>query len=77
MHLEAHVFGERLDTIDIAHPADWWQAFKDRWFPTWAKVRWPVRSKRLRYEVRAYYPQVSIPQKEHLVRFVPTGKEEC
>ena len=24
-------------------PADWWQAFKERWFPRWALKRWPVR----------------------------------
>lgn len=23
-------------------PATWWDAFKDRWFPAWAKRRWPV-----------------------------------
>lgn len=23
-------------------PADWWQAFKDRWFPAWALKLWPV-----------------------------------
>lgn len=24
-------------------PADWWQHFKQRWFPAWALERWPVR----------------------------------
>jgi hypothetical protein len=23
-------------------PATWWDAFKERWFPAWAKKRWPV-----------------------------------
>lgn len=26
-------------------PADWWQAFKERWFPDWALERWPVRNR--------------------------------
>lgn len=24
-------------------PADWWSAFKERWFPGWALLRWPPR----------------------------------
>lgn len=24
-------------------PATWWDAVKERWYPTWAKRRWPVR----------------------------------
>ena len=24
------------------HPRDWWEAFKERWFPKWALRRWPV-----------------------------------
>lgn len=30
-------------------PADWWEAFKDRWFPKWALKRWPVE-----WEVRKW-----------------------
>ncbi len=25
------------------HPADWWQMFKERYFPKWAKRRWPIK----------------------------------
>ncbi len=34
-------------------PADWWQAFRERWFPAWWLRRWPVR-----------YKSVSIKEKE-------------
>lgn len=27
----------------VSFPCDWWQHFKQRWFPAWALVRWPVR----------------------------------
>ena len=30
----------------ITYPKDWWQAFKARWFPAWAKRRWPVQMER-------------------------------
>ena len=26
-------------------PVDWWQHFKQRWFPTWALWRWPVQER--------------------------------
>ena len=29
--------------FELRWPDGWWQALKDRWFPAWAKGRWPVR----------------------------------
>lgn len=29
--------------VDRKWPADWWQAFKERWLPKWALTRWPVK----------------------------------
>lgn len=37
----AHKLGERT----VRYPADWREAFKDRWFPSWLKHRFPVRYK--------------------------------
>lgn len=33
--------GERI-VIHRQWPRTWWDAFKERWFPAWAKDRWPV-----------------------------------
>lgn len=33
--------------IDEEYPATWWDAFKDRWFPLWLKLRFPPRYKRI------------------------------
>lgn len=27
----------------VSYPSNWWEALKDRWFPAWAKQRWPVQ----------------------------------
>ena len=27
----------------VKYPADWWQAFKERWFPKWLKRKHPVK----------------------------------
>ncbi len=35
---------ERID-VEAKYPADWWEAFKERWFPKWALQRWPVKYK--------------------------------
>jgi len=41
-------------------PADWWQHFKERWFPRWARHLSPVKY----VEVWAAhkYPEVSVPE---------------
>jgi len=28
---------------EVKYPADWKQAFKERWFPKWALKKWPVQ----------------------------------
>lgn len=33
----------KYEDINIPYPAGWWQGIKARWFPTWAKRRWPVK----------------------------------
>ena len=52
-----HVWGEKLETIDIEYPADWWHALKERWFPLWAKKRWPVKKTKVYREVWAMLPR--------------------
>lgn len=41
-NFEGYLYGEKLKGKIIKHPRDWWQAFKERWFPVWALDRWPV-----------------------------------
>jgi hypothetical protein len=42
--LRAYIAALPFDKICIYHkyPKDWWEALKERWFPEWAKKRWPV-----------------------------------
>lgn len=64
------VYGETLERIECEWPADWWQAFKGRWFPDWALARWPVRHDGATLEARAMYPKVSMPDECHKIVFV-------
>lgn len=41
--LRAYVVAEDANPLIIRYPMNWWQHFKQRWFPKWALKRWPVR----------------------------------
>ena len=41
--LNRHMATLEADGPLLHTPADWWQHFKERWFPAWALMRWPVR----------------------------------
>ena len=42
------------------YPSDWWQAFKERWFPPWLLSRYPVRYTDIIAEHR--FPEMAIPK---------------
>jgi hypothetical protein len=49
-HLAA-VFKAYVPVHEIAlarWPKTWWDAFKERWFPNWAKAKWPPQWERFR-----------------------------
>ena len=54
-------------------PTDWWQAFKERWFPRWALKRWPVQRKclgggRAAVEVTSLFPELHTPAIQNRMR---------
>ncbi len=71
--LYAWVYGEHPKEYSTTYPADWWEAFKDRWFPQWLKDRYPIV--RTTFRVRAdlvyhdFKPQM--PNEPHKLRFTP------
>ncbi len=62
--LRALVTAEQIEDTEIAYPADWWQAVKQRFAPRWALRRWPVRMERYSFEAHRLYPRVSWPSEE-------------
>lgn len=40
-------------------PADWWQAFKERWYPQWLKKKSPVKYKEIVAVHR--FPELEVP----------------
>ncbi|GAH23701.1 unnamed protein product [marine sediment metagenome] len=55
----AAIAGQNLRTI--RYPKDWWQAFKERWFPEKFKERWPIEYKII--DIYALYPSIAMPDK--------------
>ena len=50
-------------------PKTWWDAFKDRWFPVWAKHIWPVKFETISVEERTFKavcPHLDMPREEHV-----------
>lgn len=46
---------EEVCTRKVACPANWWQHFRERWFPKWWLARWPVRYKFTDIEIHKHY----------------------
>lgn len=67
--LHGYIWAEVLEAVEeeISYPSDWWQAFKQRWFPKALLRRWPVRMRvvHVKLERLATYP-----------KFKPYGVEE-
>ncbi len=40
--LNGFIWGEKLEPKKIQYPRDWFQAFKERWYPKRLLRRWPV-----------------------------------
>lgn len=51
-------------------PKDWWQAFRERWFPVWWLRRYPVKTDFIEIDIQQYLavcPHIQDDeQKEHL-----------
>jgi hypothetical protein len=50
------------------HPEDWWQSFKERWFPEWLKKRYPVRMNQV-WAIHKF-PELNIPMDLPLREFI-------
>lgn len=72
--LRTAIFAQRLDEQVVRYPADWWQAFKRRFFPRWALRRWPALEVVKTMRLYAWYPDVMVP--DHRSQFVIQIRDE-
>lgn len=57
VRLRSFIWSSKIDAVRIKYPEDWWQAFKERWFPGWLKVKYPVGYKQHVIDFYATYPE--------------------
>lgn len=43
LRLSGYVHAMHEEPIRIEYPRDWWQAFRQRWFPAWWLNKYPVQ----------------------------------
>lgn len=67
--LQGFIWGDESKEYKATYPSDWKQAFKERWFPNWAKKKWPVVYTNFVVSARNVYPdlKISVPQERHIV----------
>jgi hypothetical protein len=61
IRIRQDIFGRQLDKVEIRYPSDWWQAFKQRWFPEWLLKRYPVIEEIKIVDILALYPDINLP----------------
>lgn len=83
--LRVYVLGEKIKSYNkrIDYPADWWEAFKERWMPRWFKRKYPVQYKLFKVDIDivALYPELSklksLPKDYSVFRMNVIENEEC
>lgn len=88
MSVRGYVWGEAasIQSQRIQYPANWYEAFKERWFPPCILRRTPVRYAVVKLDVRAIYPEFrpAIPNERAVLVIersdcnqVSAGRREC
>jgi hypothetical protein len=58
--------------VEFKYPADWWQAFKERWFKGWFLKNYPVKYTHKEFQVKATYPDLIVQSHEPIMRLIET-----
>lgn len=56
VNIKGYLWGEEAAKREIQYPQDWWQAFKERWFPKCLLKKYPVIYTHIVMEAKAIYP---------------------
>jgi len=78
VRLHAAVYGRKSDhVVVVKQPADWWQAFRERWFPKIWLQAYPVHYRETRVYADEFLPFVPpIPNQTHVIRRVYVEDEK-
>jgi hypothetical protein len=80
VHEKDHYIGYRIRgyvwsqdagrVVTFKYPADWWQAFKERWFSKWLLERYPVNYTHKEFRVKATYPDLVVQSHSPVMRLM-------
>ena len=54
----------------ITYPANWKEAFKERWFKEWMLEKWPVKYNNVCIDVKAIYPEFRASMPNEIYRLI-------
>lgn len=66
--LVAEIKGVTLESCVVKYPIDWIEAFKERWFPNWLKLKYPIKYKTVKLKTVALLPYV--PKDSFVVHYM-------
>jgi len=68
INVRGYLWGEDQKGYSFQYPRDWWEAFKERWFPARLKLRWPVKYTKQDISVTTVYPdlKISMPSQRYV-----------
>lgn len=71
MRMYTKIYGRKSDhVVVVKQPADWWQAFRERWFPRGWLQAYPVRYSETRVCAEEFLPYAPPLPDSHIIRRV-------
>lgn len=69
--MRAYVWGHTSTVMTIKYPADWKQAFKERWFPSFLLKKYPIVYKTYSVDASIIYPRINVvlPDEQHFLKY--------
>jgi hypothetical protein len=67
--ITGYVWAQDIDREMVRYPSNWFEAFKERWFPVWLKYKYPVKYTVKTFVIKATYPDLKIQSHEPVIKF--------
>lgn len=70
VQLRGFLWSEKLKSSFVRYPSDWWEHFKQRWFPNFLLKKYPVKETVHEFSASIVYPDYkpSIPNERHILK---------
>jgi hypothetical protein len=74
LNIRGYLWGESQTVATKRFPSDWKEWFKERWFPSWLKRKFPVKYQEWTVKADVIYPNLKIsrPSDEHVIKLTST-----